>query len=131
MLGVGADNYGNSTIHYLLRAGRPDALGLLRRRPDKVAHNVYLQVMAELGVVGLALFLGIVAFALQRACRAARRFGRRGERSLELLTRALLIAPVRAPRRLDVLVGLYSKQMWLLLALAVAIGGRRARRSAA
>lgn len=127
--GVGAENYGNSTIHYLLQPG-----GLTRSEffvdENKVAHNVYLQVIAELGIVGLVLFAIVIAFALLTLLRAARLFERQGDRSMDLLSRGLLLALCGHLAAWTFSSDIYSKQMWLLLALAVAIGAIARSRAA-
>lgn len=120
VLGVGAGNYANSTIHYLFEPGTIRRSDYIVDRP-LVAHNVYLQVLAELGVVGLALFLGIIAFALRCVLRAARIFQWAGDRSMELLSRGLLIGLFGLLASAFFSTAVYSKQLWLLLALAVAI----------
>ena len=62
--GVGSGNFNVSSIHYLLVSrARSSATSSSSTRP-KVAHNSYLQVLAELGIVGLALFLTIIGFAI-------------------------------------------------------------------
>ena len=127
--GVGADNYGNSTIHYLLQPG-----GLTRSEffvdENKVAHNVYLQVVAELGIVGLVLFAVVIAFALLTLLRAARRFEQLGDRPMDLLSRGLFLALCGHLAAWTFSSDIYSKQMWLLLALAVAIGAIARSRAA-
>jgi O-antigen ligase len=114
--GVGAGNFPTSSIHYLLEPG-----ALLRDDfivdDPKVAHNTYLNVLAELGVVGLALFLAVIGFSLWCAARAVGCAARAGDRQLDVLARGLVV----------VLVGLlaadffgsrqYSKQLWLLMSL--------------
>ena len=120
IVGVGADNFGNSTIHYLLEPGTiPRSEFIVDEQ--KVAHNIYLQVLAELGLVGLTLFLGILTLSLGAAVKAARGFAQRGERSLELLTRALLLALTAILVSEFFGSGLYSKQMWVLLGMCVAL----------
>jgi O-antigen ligase len=114
--GVGAGNFPTSSIHYLLEPGSILRDDFIVDNP-KVAHNTYLNVLAELGVVGLGLFLAIVGFALGCAGRAIGVAARAGDRQVEVLARAMIV----------VLVGLlaadffgsreYSKQFWLLLAL--------------
>lgn len=118
--GVGAGNFTESAVHYLLEPG-----GILRDEyiviTPKVAHNVYLQVLAELGVVGLACFLAILVFSLTCALKAARRFEQSGDVAMEAIARGVLLA----------LIGLlvadffaseqYSKQLWLLLGFAPAL----------
>ncbi len=128
VLGVGADNFANSTIHYLLEPGAVADSEFIVDQP-KVAHNIFLQVLAELGVIGLAMFLTILAIALWSASRAAVAFARAGDRSMEILTRGLLIGMWAMLAGQFFGTGLYSKQMWLLLGMCVAMGAL-ARRSA-
>jgi putative inorganic carbon (hco3(-)) transporter len=127
--GVGADNYANSTIHYLLEPGGLTRSENIVDRP-KAAHNVYLQVLAELGTIGFALFLAVVGFALRSLLEAARIFGRLGDRSMDLLCRALLCGLLGQLAALVFSTALYSKQLWLLLAVSVAAYGIALRREA-
>jgi O-antigen ligase len=116
LLGVGAGNFPVASIHYLLEPGSLMRTDFIVDNP-KVAHNTYLNVLAELGVVGLALFLAVIAFPLGWAARAVAFAARAGDRQLEVLARAMVV----------VIVGLlaadffgsrqYSKQLWLLLGL--------------
>jgi putative inorganic carbon (hco3(-)) transporter len=118
--GVGAGNFPVSSINYLLRPGRTEQDRLIVDTP-KVAHNIYLTVLAELGIVGLALFLVILGCCLRSALRAARLFAARGDPTMELLARGLFIG------LFGLLVAdffssqLFSKQLWLLLATAPAM----------
>jgi O-antigen ligase len=117
--GIGAGNFANTSVHYLLQPGAIVRDDFIVDTP-KVAHNSYLEVLAELGVVGLVLFAGVLAFALTCIVKATRVFARIGDRQMELLSRGLLVA----------LVGLlasdffgsrqFEKQLWLLLALGPA-----------
>jgi O-antigen ligase len=129
LIGVGAGNYANSTIHYLLEPGAIPRSEFIVDRP-KVAHNVFLQVLAELGAIGLALFLGILAFSLTSILRAARAFRRAGDRSMELLSRGLLIALFGLLASAFFSSAIYSKQLWLLLALGVTLGALAPRERA-
>jgi len=131
VVGVGAGNYANSTIHYLLKPGTLTRSDYIVDDP-KAAHNVYLQALAELGVVGLGLFLAIVGFALLTLVRAAQAFRSAGERTMELLSRGLLIALAGLLASAFFSTAIYSKQLWLLLALCVALGAMaRAHRASA
>jgi len=116
LLGVGAGNFPVASIHYLLEPGALMRTDFIVDNP-KVAHNTYLNVLAELGLVGLALFLAIVALPMWWAARAVGFAALAGDRQLEVLARAMVV----------VIVGLlaadffgsrqYSKQLWLLLSL--------------
>jgi O-antigen ligase len=131
--GVGAGNFPVSSIHYLLV--EPGALQQDKYVVDDphVAHNIYLGLLAELGIVGLCLFLAIALGSLRTAALAARGFGRSGDRDLELLTRAVIVAIVALLAADFFLSDQYSKQLWLLLAFGPALlaVSRRAERRAA
>jgi O-antigen ligase len=118
--GVGAGNFQVSSIHYLLEPGAIQRDEYIVDHP-KVAHNIYLQVLAELGVVGLALLLAILAFSLVSAFRAARSFSAAGDTRMELLARATVAALLAILAANFFLSEIYSKQLWLLLALGPAM----------
>jgi O-antigen ligase len=131
--GVGGGNFPDASIHYLL--AEPGAIQQDRYVVDepKVPHNIYLGFFAELGIVGLALFLAIAAGSLRTAALAARRFARSGDQELELITRAVIVA-ILALLCADFFISdQYSKQLWLLLALGpalLALAGRIEERRA-
>lgn len=114
--GVGAGNFPVSSVHYLLEPGAlPDAQFIVD--DPKVSHNVYIGIWAELGAVGLMLFLGIAGFALWCAVRAALSFKWAGDTQMELLARALVVALVAMFAAGAFLSQEFSKQLWLLSAL--------------
>lgn len=122
VLGVGAGNFASSSVHYLLEPGtimRPD---FIVDNP-KVAHNTYLEVLAELGVVGLVLFLALIGSALATMLKAARLFAARGDREMEVLARAVLIALVGFLTAAFFGSREFSNQLWLLLSLGPALLG--------
>ncbi|MCI0571205.1 MAG: O-antigen ligase family protein [Myxococcaceae bacterium] len=81
LLGVGA---GSFRVAWPLYAP-PDAVGVLE------AHNIFLQVVAELGWVGLLLFLVFIGGAVEAGVRAWRDDeGRAGADSVAWLARALV-----------------------------------------
>jgi O-antigen ligase len=114
--GVGAGNFNTSSIHYLLEPGVLRENEFVRDKP-KEAHNTYLEVVAELGVVGLALFLAIVGFSVLCMFRAARAFARERDLSMEIIARAVLVAVVGLLAADFFGSREYSKQLWLLLSL--------------
>jgi O-antigen ligase len=129
--GVGAGNFPETSIHYLLRPGATQRDAFIVD-DKKVAHNIYLTVVSELGVVGLVLFLLIVVACLWSSLRAARAFAARGDPLMELVARALFISLVSLLAVGFFSSALYVKQFWVLLALSPVLraiaelhGGRR------
>jgi O-antigen ligase len=120
LIGVGAGNFSVTSVDYLLRPGATVDDQYIVDRP-LVPHNIYLNVLSELGIVGLVLFLVILASTLRCALEAAHVFARRGDPTLELLARALFIALVALLVADSVSSQLYNKELWFLLALAPAI----------
>lgn len=118
--GIGAGNFPNTSIHYLFEPGLLKRSDFIVDTP-KVAHNVYLEVLAELGVVGLALFMTILGFCIRHMHRAAQAFSRLGDRQLELIARAVLVATLATLAADFFASEQFSKQLWLLLALGPAL----------
>jgi O-antigen ligase len=118
--GVGAGNFPESSVHYLLRPGRTDRDEIIVD-DKKVAHNIYLTVLSELGAVGFALFVAILGICVRCALKAARDFARQGSELMELIARALVISLISLLAAGFFSSAVYSKQMWLLLALAPAL----------
>jgi exopolysaccharide production protein ExoQ len=119
--GVGAGNFPDASIHYVLV--EPGAIQNDTYVVDDphVAHNIYLGFLAELGIVGLCLFLLIAGGSLRAAALAARNFARSGDRELELMTRAVVVAILALLAADFFLSDQYSKQLWLLLAFGPAL----------
>jgi O-antigen ligase len=115
--GVGAGNFPEASIHYLLRPGSTQHDESIVDK-KKVAHNIYLTVLSELGTIGLALFAVILGQCLVRALQAARRFEERGDLTMELVARGLFLALVSLFVADFFSSALYSKQLWVLLATA-------------
>ena len=118
--GVGAGNFPVTSIHFLLEPGAILRDEFIVDEP-KVAHNMYLEALAELGIVGLLLFLSILGFSVMSALKAARRFMEADDTRMELLARAVAVA-LLALLAADFFVSdQFSKQLWLLLALGPAL----------
>ncbi|HEX8075590.1 MAG TPA: O-antigen ligase family protein, partial [Thermoleophilaceae bacterium] len=120
--GVGAGNFQTASIHYLLEPGAIKRDEFIVDTP-KVAHNTYLQVLAELGIVGAVLFISIILFSLLCILRAARLFARLKQTSMELLSRAMLVALTGVLAADFFISEEFSKQLWLLLGLGPALLG--------
>jgi O-antigen ligase len=120
--GVGAGNWSMAAPSYTVQT-------LNLPRADMIAadghlvHNSYLQVLVELGVPGLALFLGVIGGALVSMVRATRAFERAGDSELELLSRGFLIGLSAVLVAYFFATNEYEKQLWLLLAAGPALVG--------
>lgn len=118
--GVGVGNFQAASRDYVLTPGLAGRTDLVIDDPQ-VAHNVYLQVAAELGIPGLALFLAILGYATLSALKAARRFARSGDTSMELVARAVVIATVAILVTDFFASEQFNKLLWLLLGLGPAL----------
>ncbi len=118
--GVGAGNFAVSSVHYLLQPGTIERTDYIIGTPT-VAHNTYIQLWAELGLVGLVLFVLVAGFCLYAALKAARSFADQGDARMEVVARALFVAlaGVLAANFFGSRLG--NKEIWLLLGLAPAL----------
>jgi O-antigen ligase len=128
--GVGVGNFQAASVHYLLRPGVIERSEFIVDTP-KVTHNIYLQVAAEMGLVGAALFAFLLGFAVRCALLAAGRFARAGDTAMDIVSRAVAVATLGILASNMFASEQFSKPLWLLLALGpvlLAIAGRDAAR---
>lgn len=114
--GVGAGNFPISSVHFLLAPGATNEDQYIVDDPQ-VAHNMYLELWAEEGAVGLALFLSILGFGVVSALRAARGFRDEGDQRMELLSRSVAVALISLLAADFFGSFQFTKQLWVLLAL--------------
>ncbi len=120
--GIGAGNFASASPRFLLlEPGAIERSEFFIGDAPKVTHNTYLEIWAELGLVGLLLFLFILAFGLYAGAKATRQFAIRGDPRMEAVARsifcafaAVLAADFFGSRQ-------YNKELWLLLGLAAAV----------
>ena len=118
--GIGAGNFQVSSVHFLLQPGAIQRSDYIIGTPT-VAHNTYLQLWAELGLVGLVLYAFIVGFCLHSTLRAVRAFARQDDVRMEIISRAVFVAVA------GLLAGdffgsrLTNKEGWLLFGLGPAL----------
>ena len=116
--GVGAGNFTVVEPSYTLEDINLPRADLVLR--PELVHNTYLQVFAELGAIGLALFFAIIAGSLWLGVRAVRLFEASGNRELGLLARSAVIGTASILLAFFFATNQYEKQLWLLLALGPA-----------
>ncbi len=114
VLGVGYDNYPALYQHYSRQ------IGLDPRTTERSAHNLYMEILAEMGIVGLSVFLFLIGhalrdwfYALQRASwvrepQAAGMIAATGIAVIGYLVGSLFIHDA------------YQRYFWLLLAMLLA-----------
>lgn len=119
VLGVGAANY---PVRYGEYVGRLASTARDYEDPDAVRypHNLYLEIGAETGLLGLSLFAAVLAVAFLSLGRARRARLRAGDaygagfaRSVQLALAAYLVSSL-------FLHGHFQRYLWLLFALAAA-----------
>ena len=126
LAGVGLRNYHVHALRYAGDLASLETVTLLERK--QYVHNVYLELLAELGLVGLALYLVVVGGCLRASAVAIRRFEALGERSLADLARSVVVATAGALTALIFLSGPAISRLWILLALGPAMLAIAARR---
>ena len=118
--GVGTGNFQVIEPKYALHdinLTRPD---LVVDTP-KVAHNTYLHILTELGLIGITAFGAMLVGSLLIAIRAIRSFAERGELRLEVVARGVLIGTLGMLAAFVFITAQYEKQLWLLLGVCVSL----------
>jgi O-antigen ligase len=117
--GVGLGNYQTVEGSYATQTLNLDFVGYIVK--DRlVAHNTYLQVAAELGFLGLLLFLMILLLPLRLAGRTLARLERALD-GLEFHVRGLLAGTIGLLVAYVFLSAELEKPLWLLLALLASV----------
>jgi O-antigen ligase len=125
VIGVGAGNFRVVQVRYLLRPGvdraRTQTSEVVDDPHGKVAHNSFLSVASELGVVGLALFVFLIAFAAASLLKAARLFKAKGDGRMQVVAICLVVAMVGSLGVQMFQSQQQEKVIWLLLGLGPAL----------
>ena len=118
--GVGLNNYRPEAARYLQEPGFVQDQALIVGTPH-VAHNTYLQQLAETGVVGVVLLFAFGGAALGATRSAARTFLADGDRDMATLARATLVAQLGILTTAIFLSNGPDRRIWVILALGVAL----------
>jgi glycosyltransferase involved in cell wall biosynthesis/O-antigen ligase len=117
--GVGLQNFVPQAPGYVLHPGELEFIHLIIERPV-VVHNIYLQFLAETGLVGLTLFLTLVAVSLTASLRAATIYERLGNRAFADLCRCVFLAVVALLAAGFFISSGVDYKLWALLGLGPA-----------
>lgn len=85
---------------------------------NRRAHNLYLEIAADTGIIGLSVFLAIVGTTMVQLWRAARFWTLRGRGDLAALAHGFLLSLVGYLAAGLFLQLSYQRYFWLLVALA-------------
>lgn len=118
--GVGAGNFRVSARNFLLQPGVLGRTDLIIEDP-KVVHNIYLEILTELGIVGLVLFAFAALACLGAALRAARVWAALGSSGMQLAALAVAIALLGILAANFFISDQYGKPLWLMLGLGPAL----------
>jgi hypothetical protein len=126
--GVGLSQFEVVEADYVQQPGLLKSTNFIVDKPH-VAHNTYLQILAETGVIGLAMFVAFLIGAIRAAWLAGQRFERLGDRGLETLCHAVVVGTLGMLTALFFITDPVDKRLWLLLALGPALLAIATRRS--
>ena len=90
-------------------------------RSGEQVHNAYLESLAELGPVGLVLFLGLLGVTARSLLRTSRRARAAGDPHARLAANALLVALTAFAASSLLLSTETSRSLWLVIGLSLAL----------
>lgn len=111
LIGVGP---GRFPSYYRLYA---DDVGILTKNEDRQAHDLYLHIAAETGILGLVAFLGILGLTIRDLIRVRRRW-LASRPDIAAMATGLLLAVVTYMTTGLFLHLSYARYFWLMLAVA-------------
>ncbi|MCW3008756.1 MAG: O-antigen polymerase [Solirubrobacterales bacterium] len=120
VVGVGLAQFPVVSPQYLDRPGS-FSRGDLLVGERIVVHNLYLQLWAETGLIGVLLFATIAGGSLAAGWRAGRRFEAAGDSELAALSHAAMLAIAGALTASIFLSNVDDRRTWVLFALGPAL----------
>ncbi len=119
VLGVGTDNFILVEGKYVNQPGAVIAFYVVNS--PKVAHDMYLEALVDLGIPGLLTMIAVLGYCLGAAIRAAWIFERLGDRQMELMSRAVVWSLVGVLTADFFVSNEYARTLWILLAMCPAL----------
>ena len=120
LVGVGLNNYPIVQARYVTGTVNLTDIQLFREL-SLAAHNTYLQIWSELGLVGLALLFAVLALTVLSAARSLRGVDPDRDQTVDRLVRGFIVAAVGLLTAFAFLSGQYEKHLWLVLGVLAAI----------
>jgi O-antigen ligase len=120
VFGVGAGNFRVVEPAYSITDINLRTTDVILDRAE-VVHNTYLHVLAETGLIGLALFVSVIVATLTMGVRAINAFSKLGDLEMEILTRGLAIGSIGMLVAFVFLSAQHEKQLPLLLGALAAV----------
>ena len=124
LLGVGPGQFPRYYRDYA------ELVGIRVLATDRQAHDLYLDIAAETGILGLGAFLAVVLVTLRDLARARRRWSRERPELANLATGFMLAMVSYLTTGLFLHLA-FERYLWLMLGLAAAAGGIALREAAA
>jgi putative inorganic carbon (HCO3(-)) transporter len=124
LFGVGLNNFAIVEPRYTLLHKNISRIGYITGTagvPPYPAHNTYLQLLAENGIVGLAAYLAILIASLRTAWLAVRAFRRKGYRDYAYLAQTSMMGTIGMLTAIFFFTDGDDWRVWILLGLGPAL----------
>jgi O-antigen ligase len=114
--GVGVGNFIANSPAYIQRPGQLTYIEFIITN-QKVVHNMFLELLAETGIIGALLYLATATACLRAAWKAARVFERAGRAEMAAIAYGVLIGALSMFAAFFFLSGETDMRLWVILAL--------------
>lgn len=121
VLGVGIGKFKSAYITLASRSMDVDLVGTARDRQAAGAHNVFIEVGAQLGIGGLCIYLYLVVLAFKDSKEAERLFKANKDQLLRMLAASLQVFIITI-----MIIGMFtgildSKMFWIIIPLTAVL----------